>query len=170
MSATVCCCCLLSRGSSALFTEPCMFVREPPLRHLSHLSGRGQHRAFSPASHTTCMVGQGFPFPVMLERGIEFANTTFVARCGNTKRRTTAFHARRTFSLISYQDCFFTRGEFQQLLYQALSGLPGLEIVPPSDDITTLTPAILRPQERWTGKQVWLLVGLRLFCLWVLDA
>eukprot|EP00903_Cladosiphon_okamuranus_P015157 g14015.t1 len=52
------------------------------------------------------------------------------------------------------KDCFFTRGEYQQLLYQALSGLPGLEIVPPSDDITTLTPAILKPQERWTGKQV----------------
>lgn len=52
------------------------------------------------------------------------------------------------------QDCFFTRGEYQQLLYQALSGLPGLEIVPPSDDITTLPPAILKPQQRWTGKQV----------------
>ncbi|CBJ30250.1 RNA polymerase 1-4 RNA polymerase I large subunit [Ectocarpus siliculosus] len=52
------------------------------------------------------------------------------------------------------KDCFFTRGEYQQLLYQALSGLPGLEIVPPSDDITTLPPAILKPQQRWTGKQV----------------
>ncbi|CAM9184875.1 unnamed protein product [Hapterophycus canaliculatus] len=52
------------------------------------------------------------------------------------------------------KDCFFTRGEYQQLLYQALSGLPGLEIVPPTDDITTLPPAILKPQQRWTGKQV----------------
>lgn len=56
--------------------------------------------------------------------------------------------------VLFVQDCFFTRGEYQQLLYQALSGLPGLEIVPPSDDITTLTPAILKPRERWTGKQV----------------
>lgn len=52
------------------------------------------------------------------------------------------------------QDCFFTRGEYQQLVYQALAGLPGLEIVPPSDDIRTLPPAILKPVQRWTGKQV----------------
>lgn len=55
-------------------------------------------------------------------------------------------------NFVIVQDCFFTRGEYQQLLYQALSGLPGLEIVPPCD--ITLMPAILKPQERWTGKQV----------------
>lgn len=52
------------------------------------------------------------------------------------------------------QDCYFTRGQYQQLVYQALSGLPGLEIVPPSDHIYTLPPAIVKPVERWTGKQV----------------
>lgn len=56
--------------------------------------------------------------------------------------------------LGTFQDCFFTRGEYQQLVYQALAGLPGLEIVPPSDDIRTLPPAILKPVQRWTGKQV----------------
>ncbi|CAN0464901.1 unnamed protein product [Ascophyllum nodosum] len=39
------------------------------------------------------------------------------------------------------KDCFFTRGEYQQLVYRALSGLPGLEIVPPSDRIHTMPPA-----------------------------
>ena len=39
-------------------------------------------------------------------------------------------------------------------MYQALAGLPGLEIIPPSDDIRTLPPAILKPVQRWTGKQV----------------
>ncbi|CAM9118714.1 unnamed protein product [Sphacelaria rigidula] len=52
------------------------------------------------------------------------------------------------------KDCFFTRGEYQQLVYQALSGLPGLEIVPPSGHIFTLPPAIIKPAQRWSGKQV----------------
>ncbi|CAN0464485.1 unnamed protein product, partial [Ascophyllum nodosum] len=52
------------------------------------------------------------------------------------------------------KDCFFTRGEYQQLVYRALSGLPGLEIVPPSDRIHTMPPALVKPAVRWIGKQV----------------
>lgn len=53
-----------------------------------------------------------------------------------------------------FQDYYFTKGEYQQLVYQALAGLPGLEIVPPSELIHTLPPAIMKPVQRWTGKQV----------------
>ncbi|KAB8345883.1 hypothetical protein FH972_022938 [Carpinus fangiana] len=48
-------------------------------------------------------------------------------------------------------DCFFTREEYQELLYSCLR---------PEDDhtttgrIETLDPDIIKPKERWTGKQV----------------
>lgn len=40
------------------------------------------------------------------------------------------------------------------MVFQALAGLPGLEIVAPSGHIHSLPPAILKPRQRWTGKQV----------------
>lgn len=64
-----------------------------------------------------------------------------------------------------FQDYYFTKGEYQQLVYQALAGLPGLEIVPPSERIHTLPPAIMKPVQRWTGKQVCQHSALSFFCL-----
>ncbi|CAM9447200.1 unnamed protein product, partial [Chrysoparadoxa australica] len=52
------------------------------------------------------------------------------------------------------KDCWLTREVFQQLIFQALAGLPGLEICPPGVAIETPIPALLRPRERWSGKQV----------------
>ncbi|CAM9947259.1 unnamed protein product, partial [Discosporangium mesarthrocarpum] len=49
---------------------------------------------------------------------------------------------------------FLTKEDYQQLVFQALSGLPGLEITPPEERILTLPPALLKPKELWTGKQV----------------
>ena len=39
-------------------------------------------------------------------------------------------------------------------LFQALAGLPGLEIAPPNSKIVTPLPAILKPKQLWSGKQV----------------
>jgi DNA-directed RNA polymerase I subunit RPA1 len=47
-----------------------------------------------------------------------------------------------------------TRGQFQQLLYVAVSGLEGAEILAPRDGIRIPPPAVVKPVERWTGKQV----------------
>ncbi|CAM9299534.1 unnamed protein product, partial [Choristocarpus tenellus] len=52
------------------------------------------------------------------------------------------------------KDSFLTKGEYQQLVFQALAGLPGLEIVHPQERIHSMPPAVLRPRELWTGKQV----------------
>jgi len=55
---------------------------------------------------------------------------------------------------LTCKDTFLDRAQFQQLVYVSLSGLPGTEIVMPSDHISLPTPAILRPRPLWTGKQV----------------
>lgn len=52
------------------------------------------------------------------------------------------------------KNTFLTKGEFQQLVFQALAGLPGLEIAPPDKRIRTPAPTIIRPKELWTGKQL----------------
>lgn len=41
---------------------------------------------------------------------------------------------------------FFTREEYQQLVYGALVDFPGR--------IKTLTPAIIKPEQLWSGKQI----------------
>jgi len=51
-------------------------------------------------------------------------------------------------------DCFFARWEYQQLLFATLASLPGQEVIGPGDDIIMVPPAVRRPQELWTGKQV----------------
>eukprot|EP00953_Heterococcus_sp_UTEX-ZZ885_P021155 11810-Heterococcus_DN1.PRE.1 len=51
------------------------------------------------------------------------------------------------------RDTFLTKEEFQQLIFQALAGLPGLEIAPPNTNIVTPLPVIMKPRELWTGKQ-----------------
>lgn len=41
-----------------------------------------------------------------------------------------------------------------QLVYIAVTGLPGTEVVTPSERIVLPAPAILKPRKLWTGKQV----------------
>lgn len=55
---------------------------------------------------------------------------------------------------MTQRDTFLTKEEFQQLLFVAVSGLPGTEVVSPNDEIIVPHPAILKPKSMWTGKQV----------------
>lgn len=55
---------------------------------------------------------------------------------------------------LTCKDTFLTKAEYQQLLYIAVSGLPGTEIVTPMEVMVMPEPAILRPRRMWTGKQV----------------
>ena len=55
---------------------------------------------------------------------------------------------------LTCRDTFLTRQQFQQLLYVAVCGLEGTELVTHRERLHTPRPAVLRPQERWTGKQV----------------
>ncbi len=55
---------------------------------------------------------------------------------------------------MTCKDTFLTKSEFQQLVYVAVSGLPGTEIVTAMDDMEMPPPAILKPKRLWTGKQV----------------
>ncbi len=41
-----------------------------------------------------------------------------------------------------------------KMVFQALAGLPGLEICPSECDIDCMPPAIIKPDARWSGKQV----------------
>ncbi len=41
-----------------------------------------------------------------------------------------------------------------KMVFQALAGLPGLEICPSECEIDCMTPAIIKPEPRWSGKQV----------------
>lgn len=41
-----------------------------------------------------------------------------------------------------------------QLVFIALSGLPGVEVVGPSEKIELPQPSVLKPKQLWTGKQV----------------
>ena len=53
-----------------------------------------------------------------------------------------------------FRDTFLTKAEFQQLLYIAVTGLPGTEIISVHEEITMPRPTILKPVPLWTGKQV----------------
>jgi DNA-directed RNA polymerase I subunit RPA1 len=55
---------------------------------------------------------------------------------------------------MTNKDTFFKKWEFQQLIFAALSSLPGLEVIRPGDKFEMIPPAILKPCELWTGKQV----------------
>jgi len=55
---------------------------------------------------------------------------------------------------ICCKDTFLEKWEFQQLLFAALSSLAGLEIIPSNIDMKLLPPAVLKPRELWTGKQL----------------
>jgi DNA-directed RNA polymerase I subunit RPA1 len=55
---------------------------------------------------------------------------------------------------LTKRDTFLEKWEYQQLIFAALSSLQGLEVVPPGMDIEIVPPAVLKPRELWTGKQV----------------
>lgn len=51
-------------------------------------------------------------------------------------------------------DTFLEKWEYQQLLFAALASLPGLEVIRSDSQIQMMPPAIRKPKELWTGKQV----------------
>lgn len=55
---------------------------------------------------------------------------------------------------MTKRDTFFKKWEYQQLLFAALSSLPGLEVIRHDEKIEMVPPSILKPVELWTGKQV----------------
>jgi DNA-directed RNA polymerase I subunit RPA1 len=64
---------------------------------------------------------------------------------------------------LTCKDTFLTLEEFQQLLYIAVTGLPGTEVVNNFEEITIPPPTVLKPVRLWTGKQV-ITALLRLLC------
>jgi DNA-directed RNA polymerase I subunit RPA1 len=55
---------------------------------------------------------------------------------------------------MTSKSTFLKRWEYQQLVYASLSSLSGLELIQSDADIEMVPPAIRKPQELWTGKQV----------------
>lgn len=55
---------------------------------------------------------------------------------------------------LTKRDTFFFKWEVQQLLFAALASLKGLEIIRSGTNIELVPPALVRPRELWTGKQV----------------
>lgn len=55
---------------------------------------------------------------------------------------------------LTKKDTFLEKWEYQQLLFAAIASLDGLEMIPSDMNIELLPPAILKPKELWTGKQV----------------
>ena len=55
---------------------------------------------------------------------------------------------------LTKQDTFLEKWEYQQLLFACLASLPGLEVIRSDAAIELLPPALIKPRELWTGKQV----------------
>jgi len=55
---------------------------------------------------------------------------------------------------MTSKDAFFEKWEYQQLMFACLSSLSGLELLHSDGDIEMLPPAIRKPRELWTGKQI----------------
>ena len=55
---------------------------------------------------------------------------------------------------LTKRDTFLEKWEYQQLLFAALASLPGLELIRSHEKIELMPPAILKPKQLWTGKQV----------------
>ena len=55
---------------------------------------------------------------------------------------------------MTQKNTFLTKSDFQQLVYVAVTGLPGSEVCTSVDPIIIPKPTILKPVELWTGKQV----------------
>lgn len=80
-------------------------------------------------------------------------NQYIVPTSGNPLRGLIQDHVASGVKLTS-KNIFLDRSEFQQLLYIAVSGLPGTEISTDKEDMVMPPPTILRPKHLWTGKQV----------------
>ena len=81
-------------------------------------------------------------------------NQYIVPTSGNPLRGLIQDHVASAVKLTC-KNTFLTRYEFQQLVYISVSGLPGTEIVPYSEDmIANIPPTIYKPKPLWTGKQV----------------
>ncbi len=52
------------------------------------------------------------------------------------------------------KDTFLEKWEFQQLIFAGLSSLSGLELIPSDVNMKLPPPAIRKPRELWTGKQL----------------
>jgi DNA-directed RNA polymerase I subunit RPA1 len=55
---------------------------------------------------------------------------------------------------LTSKDTFLEKWEYQQLMFACLSSLSGLELLQSDVDIEMLPPAVRKPRELWTGKQV----------------
>jgi len=55
---------------------------------------------------------------------------------------------------MTNKDTFLKKWEYQQLLFSSLASLPGLEVVASDMEIEMVPPAIRKPVELWTGKQL----------------
>mmetsp|Transcript_20478 Transcript_20478/g.41728 ORF Transcript_20478/g.41728 Transcript_20478/m.41728 type:complete len:1306 (+) Transcript_20478:393-4310(+) len=55
---------------------------------------------------------------------------------------------------LTGKDTFLEKWEYQQLIFASLTSLSGLEIIESDMDIDLLPPAIRKPRQLWTGKQV----------------
>eukprot|EP00804_Cyclotella_cryptica_P004163 CCRYP_014543-RB/>CCRYP_014543-RB protein AED:0.08 eAED:0.08 QI:152/0.87/0.77/1/0.75/0.66/9/493/1780 len=55
---------------------------------------------------------------------------------------------------LTCMNTFIGIEEYQQLLFAALGSLPGLELIRSDSSIELMPPAIRKPRELWTGKQV----------------
>jgi DNA-directed RNA polymerase I subunit RPA1 len=55
---------------------------------------------------------------------------------------------------LTKRDTFLEKEEYQQLMFAALASLPRLELIRSDMDIELLPPAIIKPKQLWTGKQV----------------
>ena len=55
---------------------------------------------------------------------------------------------------LTKRDTFLEKWEYQQLLFACLASLPGLEVIRSDAEIELVPPAIVKPRQLWTGKQV----------------
>jgi len=55
---------------------------------------------------------------------------------------------------LTSKDTFLEKWEYQQLIFASLSSVEGIELLQMDADIIMLPPAISKPRELWTGKQV----------------
>lgn len=55
---------------------------------------------------------------------------------------------------MTKKDTFLEKWEYQQLVFAALTSLSGLEVIRSSATIELVPPAVIKPRELWTGKQV----------------
>ncbi|RYH32418.1 hypothetical protein EON65_00540 [archaeon] len=80
-------------------------------------------------------------------------NQYIVPTSGNPLRGLIQDHVASAVKLTC-KDTFLDKAKFQQLVYIAVSGLSGTEIVAPTEDIILPPPVILKPKPMWSGKQV----------------